>query len=63
MLKDLQGQWGMATLALSRGIVCLEAAILEAVHRVEDDPSNAGAALLTLKDEVNAQVAAPRPMP
>lgn len=58
-LKELQGQWGMTALALSRGIIRLEATVLEAVHTAETNPDTAGAALSTLKDKINAQVVAP----
>lgn len=49
----------MTALALSRGIVRLEAAVLEMIHSAETNLEAAGAALSMLKDEVNAQVAAP----
>lgn len=49
----------MAALAMTRGIVHLEAAVLEAICTAEANPAVAGATLSTLKDEVNCQVATP----
>lgn len=59
VLKDLQAQWRMMALALSRGIVHLEAVVMNGVHQADVDPSSASVALLSLKDEITNQGAAP----
>lgn len=56
-LKDLQGQWGLMALALSCGVVHLTAAVLVAVHQVDEDPSSASVALLSVKVGINICVA------
>lgn len=58
-LRELQGQWGMAALALSRGIVKLESAALDTISSAEADPASVGGAWTSLKDSINAQVAVP----
>lgn len=50
----------MVSLALSRGIVRLDAAILETLHTTKANPAAMGAALSTLEDVVNSQAAAPQ---
>lgn len=57
-LRDLQAQWGMTALAISHRIVHLEAAVLDALHHADADPSFARVVLLSLKDEINNCVAA-----
>lgn len=57
--KVLKAQWGMMTLALCCGIVYLKAMVLDTDHQEDADPSFASVGLLSLKDEINHQVAAP----
>lgn len=49
----------MAALALLQGIVHLNLAILDTVHRLELDPMAASGTLMTVKDNVNQCMAMP----
>lgn len=56
-LREIEGQWAMAALALTQGIVKLKSAVLDVVNKAEANPFSANKALASLCETINAQVA------
>lgn len=57
LLKELQGQWGMMGLAVSGGIIKLEAVLKEPRDSVDPAFQEISEALAALHEDLNAQVA------
>lgn len=57
--KEHQAQWGMNGFSIAQSLILLEAAITAALMSVDGRPSRMTETLLSLKEELNEQVATP----